>query len=99
LLIEIISIIYRNKKNQVLKNFKIFEMDNFNEPFDDDPWKEDSIEKIEVEKNKLQKLIDYFFATCNLCDEMDIYEFPEGDKRMREMKIWVKDNFGRKLKK
>jgi len=51
-----------------------------------------------VEKDKLQKLVDYFFDACSLCDEMNIYEFPEGDEHMQEMKAWVNENFGRKIK-
>jgi len=54
--------------------------------------------KIEIEKEKLQKLLDNFYEACSLCDEMNIYEFEEGDKMMQEMKEWTKENFGRKIK-
>jgi hypothetical protein len=50
---------------------------------------------ITVEQSKLQKLVDYFYEVCSLCDEMDIYEFEEGDESMQEMKAWVNKNFGR----
>ncbi len=52
---------------------------------------------MEIEKEKLQQLLDNFYGICSLCDEMDIYEFPEGDESMQEMKKWVNENFGRKL--
>lgn len=50
-----------------------------------------------IKKEKLQQLINNFFEVCSLCDEMNIYEFEEGDASMQEMKEWVKTNFGRKL--
>ena len=50
-----------------------------------------------VSKEKLQQLLDNFFEVCSLCDEMNIYEFEEGDKSMQDMKEWVRTNFGRKL--
>ena len=56
-------------------------------------------DKIEVSVEKLQKLVDNFYEACSLCDEMNIYEFPEGDESMQEMKSWVNENFGRKLNK
>ena len=56
-------------------------------------------DKIEVSVEKLQKLVRNFYEACSLCDEMDIYEFPEGDQSMQEMKSWVDENFGRKLNK
>lgn len=52
---------------------------------------------ITIEKEKLQQLISNFYEVCSLCDEMDIYEFEEGDAAMQEMKEWVNTNFGRKL--
>lgn len=52
---------------------------------------------ITIEKEKLQKLLDNFFEVCSLCDEMNIYEFEEGDESMQEMKEWVRTNFGREL--
>lgn len=56
-------------------------------------------DKIEVSVENLQKLVKNFYEACSLCDEMDIYEFPEGDQLMQEMKSWVNENFGRKLEK
>lgn len=56
-------------------------------------------DKIEVSVEKLQKLVDNFYEACALCDEMNIYEFPEGDESMQDMKSWVNENFGRKLNK
>jgi hypothetical protein len=53
---------------------------------------------VSIEKEKLQKLLDSFFEVCSLCDECNIGEFPEGDEHMQEMKSWVKENFGRKIK-
>ena len=53
--------------------------------------------EITIEKEKLQKLLDNFYSVCSLCDEMDIYEFKEGDEHMQEMKEWVNENFGRKI--
>jgi hypothetical protein len=53
--------------------------------------------KIEIEKEKLQTLVKYFYEACSLCDEMDIYEFKEGDDEMQKMKTWVNKNFGRDL--
>lgn len=52
-------------------------------------------ETVTVDKKKLQKLVDYFFEACSLCDEMDIYENEEGDNEMQKMKEWVEKNFGR----
>jgi len=54
---------------------------------------------MEIEKAKLQKLVSNFYEVCSLCDEMNIYEFPEGDEAMQEMVEWVDENFGRKLNK
>jgi hypothetical protein len=55
------------------------------------------VNTVQIEKEKLQQLIDNFFSVCSLCDEMNIYEFEEGDEAMQEMKQWVELNFGRKL--
>ncbi len=57
------------------------------------------MKKIEINKKNLQKLVNYFYEACSLCDEMDIYEFEEGDNSMQEMIQWVDENFGRKLEK
>lgn len=52
---------------------------------------------ITLYKEKLQKLLDNFFEVCSYCDELNIYEFPEADEDMQEMKNWVIENFGRKI--
>lgn len=52
-----------------------------------------------IEKKDLQKLLDNFYEVCNLCDEMDIYEFEEGDESMQKMKSWAGKKFGRKIEK
>jgi len=52
---------------------------------------------VTIEKEKLQQLLDNFFEVCSLCDEMDIYEFEEGDAVMQKMITWVETEFGRKL--
>ena len=48
---------------------------------------------VEIDKEKLQQLIKNFYDVCSLCDEMNIYEFPEGDEAMQEMQEWVDENF------
>lgn len=52
-----------------------------------------------VKKEDLQQLVDNFYEVCSLADEMDIYEFEEGDESMQEMKSWVDDKFGREINK
>lgn len=52
-----------------------------------------------VKKETLQKLVSNFYSVCSLADEMNIYEFPEGDEHMQEMKSWVGDKFGRTINK
>jgi hypothetical protein len=52
-----------------------------------------------VTKETLQKLVSNFYAVCSLADEMNIYEFPEGDERMQEMKSWTNKKFGREINK
>jgi len=54
---------------------------------------------VTISKKKLQKLLDNFYKTCSLCDEMDIYEFEEGDKSMQKMKSWADKHFGREIDK
>jgi uncharacterized protein YutD len=51
---------------------------------------------VTIEREKIQKLLDYFYEVCELCDELFIYEQEELDDSMQEMKKWVKTNFGRK---
>jgi hypothetical protein len=52
-----------------------------------------------IKKETLQELLNNFYSVCSLCDEMDIYEFPEGDRAMQEMKEWAGEKFGRKITK
>jgi hypothetical protein len=47
-----------------------------------------------IKKETLQKLLDNFYEVCGLADEMDIYEFEEGDDSMQEMKSWTNKTFG-----
>ena len=49
------------------------------------------------ETKKFQQLLDSFWEVCSICDEMDVYEFPDGDQAMQEVKDWVSENFGRKI--
>ena len=51
------------------------------------------MEKIEIEKQKLQKLLDYFNKVCSFCDELNIYEREEMDDKMQKMQSWVESNF------
>lgn len=52
-----------------------------------------------IKKETLQKLLSNFYEVCSLCDQMDIYEFEEGDEAMQEMKSWADENFGRTIEK
>ena len=52
-----------------------------------------------VNKEDLQQLVSNFYSVCSLADQMNIYEFPEGDEHMQEMKSWVNDKFGRTINK
>jgi len=55
---------------------------------------------VTISKEKLQKLLTYFYEACALCDEMDIYEFEEGDASMQAMKEWAEETFdGRDINK
>ncbi|TXG86581.1 MAG: hypothetical protein E6R13_00320 [Spirochaetes bacterium] len=54
---------------------------------------------VSISREKLQKLLDNFYEVCSLCDEMDIYEFEEGDEAMQEMKEWAEETFGREIDK
>ena len=51
---------------------------------------------VEVEKSKLNKLVNCFNAVADLCDELDIYEHEELDKDLQKMKAWVEENFPEK---
>jgi len=52
-----------------------------------------------VKQKDLQKLVSNFYEVCSLADELNIYEFPEGDKEMQKMKSWVDKKFGREINK
>lgn len=54
--------------------------------------------KVTVSKELLEKLLGNFYQVCSMCDELDIYEHDELDNSMQEMKEWVDDTFGRKVK-
>lgn len=50
-------------------------------------------------KEKLQTLLDNFYEVCVYCDELNIYEFPDWDSSMGEMKEWTNENFGRRMER
>ncbi len=50
-----------------------------------------------IKKETLQQLLDNFYEACSLADEMDIYEWEEGDEGMQEMKDWTEERFGRTI--
>jgi hypothetical protein len=52
-----------------------------------------------IKKETLQQLLDNFYEVCSLADEMDIYEFEEGDASMQEMKEWADTKFGQTIDK
>jgi hypothetical protein len=52
-----------------------------------------------VKKKDLQKLVSNFYGVCSLADELNIYEFPEGDEEMQKMKDWTDKKFGRTINK
>jgi len=52
---------------------------------------------MEISKEKLQKLVDSFYEAAAFCDELNIYEWEEGDSKLSDMKEWVDDNIGRNL--
>ena len=53
---------------------------------------------VEVEKEKLQQLIDNFYHACSIYEKKDIYDADDLVESIQEMKMWVNQNFGRKLK-
>lgn len=57
--------------------------------------KERAQNEITLDRAKLQKLISHFWEVAGLADEMDIYEWEEGDQALQEAKEWVEENFGR----
>jgi len=52
-----------------------------------------------IKQEILQKLLDNINEVCSLADEMDIYEFEEGDESMQKMKEWTDKTFGRTIDK
>jgi len=52
-----------------------------------------------IKQETLQKLLDNFYEVCSLADEMNIYEWAEGDESMQEMKEWTGKTFGRTIDK
>ena len=52
-----------------------------------------------VKQETLQKLVSNFYEVCSLADELNIYEFPEGDEEMQKMKEWTDKKFGREINK
>lgn len=54
---------------------------------------------VTIKKELLQQLLDNFYDVCGLADEMDIYEWRDGDNSMQEKKKWAKETFGRKIEK
>lgn len=52
-----------------------------------------------VSRKYLQKLVNNFYEACSLCDELNIYEFQEGDERMQNMKKWADKKFTREITK
>lgn len=52
-----------------------------------------------IKTSVLQQLLDNFYDSAGLCDELNIYEFPEGDESLQEMRDWTEEKFGRKITK
>ena len=50
-----------------------------------------------IKEETLQQLLDNFYEVCSLANEMDIYEWPDGDESMQAMKSWAEKRFGRKI--
>ena len=45
---------------------------------------------MEIEKEKLEKLIRCFYDVCSMCNELDVYEHEEMDEDLQEMKSKLK---------
>jgi hypothetical protein len=52
-----------------------------------------------LKQQTLQELLNNFYSVCSLCDELNIYEWKDGDESMQEMKSWAEEKFGRKIEK
>ena len=48
---------------------------------------------MEIEKKKLQQLVDNFHSVCVMCEELNIYERERMDHDMQDMIAWVEKNF------
>jgi hypothetical protein len=57
------------------------------------------MDNVTIKRETLQKLLDNFYEACSLADEMDIYEFEEGDESLQEMKQWTQEKFGYEIEK
>ena len=57
------------------------------------------MDNVTIKRETLQKLLDNFYEACSLADEMDIYEFEEGDESLQEMKRWTQEKFGYEIEK
>ena len=54
---------------------------------------------MEIEREKLQKLVDHFYEVCGVCEELDVYEDDMLDEILQKSQKFVDENFGRKLSK
>jgi hypothetical protein len=56
------------------------------------------MEKVEINKEDLQKLVGYFKDMCGYAEELNIYEWEDADKDMQEMQEWVSKTFQKEIK-
>ena len=54
-------------------------------------------EIVEINKEKLGKLVKYFFEIAAFCNELNIYEYDELNSELSNMKKWVENSYGRRL--
>jgi len=54
-------------------------------------------EQITLDKDVVKKLVNNFYKAHQICDELNVYEHPELDDKMEEMKDWVDEQFGGKF--
>lgn len=52
---------------------------------------------MEIDKNKLKKLVENFYRVTGFCEELDIYEMEDLAKSLERMENWVDENFGKNL--
>jgi hypothetical protein len=53
-----------------------------------------------IKEETLQQLLDNFYEVCDIAEEVNKYEFEDGDEalfQMQEMKDWTDDKFGRTI--